>query len=608
MHEQGYIDTKAYLKAINAPINASYHDITTEVKAPYVAELVREQLEQMYGDSIYTDGFKVYTTIDSKTQGNANDAVRDGLLAYDQRHGFRGRLGNLGTPSLDNMQKWEQLLREIPGVNTLEPAAVVEMTNQTITVLRSNGDLTIIPWSGLSWARKQINQNYLGPMPRRADQIVQLGDVVMVTTSSSGGYRLAQMPRAEAGLVALNPVNGAILAMVGGFDYQNSKFNRITSAQRQPGSSFKPFVYSAALDKGYTLATVINDAPIVVENTTDNSLWRPQNDERKFFGPTRLRTAIIESRNLVSIRLLDLIGLRYTVDYLRRFGFMPSQLPPGLSLALGTAMVTPLQMAQAYAIFANGGLKVVPYAIDSIRNSQDEVIYQAKPLVACSDQCPSNTAAAPRVISPQNAFLITSALHDVIEQGTAKEARSLGRSDLSGKTGTTQDQKDAWFAGYNANLVAVSWMGFDQPQSLHEYGRQAALPMWMDFIQTTLKGKPQQAMPQPQGIVSVRIDPISGKRASADDPTSIFEYFMQPYVPTLTGDDQPQQQDQQPAASADNKNNTDANANANTANSNTTDANAPANSADDSNATAPSTPDNSNSNNTQNQSSDNSLF
>ncbi len=530
MHDQGYIDDKTYNLAINAPLNASYHELQSEIKAPYVAELVREQLEQMYGDSIYTDGFKVYTTIDSRLQNAANSALRDNLLAYDQRHGYRGPSENLGDPSFENMEKWEQTLHKMPVVNGLEPAAVVEMTAQSITVLRANGDITIIPWSGLAWARKQINADYLGPRPKRADKIVKLGDVVLITQTQQG-FQLAQLPKAEAGIVSLNPQNGAILALTGGFDYQHSKFNRITSAQRQPGSSFKPFIYSAALDKGYTLATVINDAPLVIENTKDNSIWRPQNESHKFYGPTRLRTAIIESRNLVSIRLLALIGIPYATDYLKRFGFVSSQLPPGLSLALGTAMVTPLQMAQAFALFANGGLKVVPYAIDVIRNSQDEIIYQAKPLVACNDNCTKDTAIAPRAISPQNAFLITTALHDVIQRGTAKLAKNLGRRDLAGKTGTTQNQVDAWFAGYNPDIVAVTWVGFDQPQSLHEFGAQAALPMWMQFIQVALQGKLDIEPPQPPGIVSARIDLKTGRRAFPDNPNSMDEYFMLPYTP-----------------------------------------------------------------------------
>jgi penicillin-binding protein 1A len=283
---------------------------------------------------------------------------------------------------------------------------------------------------------------------------------------------------------------------------------------------------------------VINDAPIIVENPNDNSLWRPQNTERRFNGPTRLRDALTHSINLVSIRLLDLVGVPYAVSYAQRFGFTPMQLPSSLSLALGTASVTPLQMATAYGVFANGGFRVVPFAIDNIRDSQGHVIYQAKPLTACpscttitsANNKPDNTHA-PRVISAQNAFLITSALHDVIQRGTATEARALLRNDLSGKTGTTQNQVDAWFAGYNNSIVAVSWVGFDQPQSLHEYGHQAALPIWIDFMQVALKGHPDHPIELPPGIVSVRIDPQTGKRAAANDPVGTFEYFMQPYVP-----------------------------------------------------------------------------
>ena len=534
LFDQGYIDKKTYETALKTPLNARYHGPQTEVRAPYVAELIRGQLEQMYGDSIYTNGSKVYTTIHSRLQEAANQAVKDKLLAYDQRHGYRGPIENLGIPSLDNMQAWEDILNKKSVINGLEPVAVVEMTNQDITVLRANGDLTMVPWSGLSWARKQINADYLGPYPKSPKQILQLGDVILITASPEG-YRLTQLPKAEASLVAISPHNGAILAMTGGFDFQYSNFNRVTSAQRQPGSSFKPFVYSAALEKGFTLATVINDAPIIIE-TADNSLWRPQNDSHKFYGPTRLRTAITESRNLVSIRLLALMGMSYTVDYLKRFGFIPSQLPPGLSLALGTALVTPLQMAQAFSVFANGGLKVVPYAIDTIRNSQDEIIYQAKPLVACPDnQCEPETSPAPRVLSAENAFLITSALQDVIQRGTAKLAKNLGRNDLAGKTGTTQNQVDAWFAGYNADIVTIAWMGYDQPQSLHEYGSAAALPMWMQFMQSALKNKPNHILSEPAGILHIRIDPTTGKRLNGDSSHGFYEYFMEPYLPESEG-------------------------------------------------------------------------
>ncbi len=553
MLEVGYINQAAYQKAVSTPLNAHYHELQTQVKAPYVAELVRQQAEQMYGDNITTDGYSIYTTIDSHLQEIANQSLRSGLLAYDQRHGYRGPESNLGAPNLNHMQEWEKTLSNTPNVGGLEPAAVVDMTSKSVTVLRSNGNLAVIPWDGLSWARPQVNANYLGRKPHTASDILKLGDLVRIMQVNQG-WRLAQVPKAEAGLVTLNPWDGAILALVGGFDFTRSNYNRITTAERQPGSSFKPFIYSAALDQGFTLASVINDAPIVVENPTDNSLWRPQNDEKRFYGPTRLREGLIHSLNLVSIRLLDQITTPYAVNFAQRFGFGPSQLPPTLSLALGTASVTPLQMATGYAVFANGGFKVVPFAIDSIRNSQNQILYQAKPLSVCRNctaaQMPQ--PQAPRVLSPQNAFLITSALHDVIEHGSAIQARSLKRNDLAGKTGTTQNQVDAWFAGYNPDFVTLTWVGFDQPQSLHEYGNQAALPMWMTFMQEALKGKPDRPLDQPSGIVSIKIDPLTGKRAAANDPVAMFEYFMTPYVPD---DDSkpaasPAQQANPPAAAA----------------------------------------------------------
>jgi penicillin-binding protein 1A len=557
MYELGYIKEKDYENAVKTPLRASYHDLQTQIKAPYAAELVRQQLEQMYGDIIYTDGFNVYTTLDSQLQSTANSSIHDGLLLYDQRHGYRGPEQNLGKPDLTNLMEWKKKISNIPVVNTLEAAVVMEVADQTVTALRANGSLITIPWNGLSWARKKINADYLGRMPKTAKEILTVGDVIRIMPSSNS-WRLSQIPKAEAGLVALNPQDGEILAMVGGFDFQNSNFNRITNALRQPGSSFKPFIYSAALDKGYTLASVINDAPIVIENPIDNTLWRPQNDTGRFYGPTRLRDALVHSRNLVSIRLLGLIGTNYAVTYAQRFGFSASQLPPALSLALGTASVTPLDMATGYAVFANNGFRITPYIIADIRNSSGQVIYQAKPLTACAtcpdelsptelvaakllDDAPKedapakpkvkDTIHAPRVISEQTSYLITSTLHDVIQYGTATEARSLRRKDLAGKTGTTSNQVDAWFVGYNSDLVALSWVGFDQPQSLHEYGAQAALPIWIEFMQTALRNKPEHVIDEPSGIVKLLVDSQSGLRADASDPNGISELFMEPYTP-----------------------------------------------------------------------------
>jgi penicillin-binding protein 1A len=544
MREVDVINEDDYKAALAAPLAASYHDLQVETKAPYAAEYARQQLEEMYGDSIYTDGFNVYTTIDSQLQDNANQAVHDKLIAYDQRHGYRGPEKNIGTDRLKDKTALQKTVNAIP-FNGIEPAVVTSVTDQTATAMRADGTSITIPWQGLAWARKQVNANYLGHVPSRAHEILKAGDVIRIMQNGNN-WRLAQIPKAEAGMVAVNPQNGGITALIGGFDYQHSNFNRITNAQRQPGSSFKPFVYSAALDKGFTLASVINDAPVVVDNP-DGTVWRPQNDERQFYGPTRLRVALIHSLNLVSIRLLQQIEIPYAISHIERFGFTAAQLPTTLSLALGTASVTPLDMITGYAVFANGGFKVTPYIVDSIRNSQNAIIYQARPLTACqncatdvtSSETVSTQAAdnnhAPQAITPQNAYLITSALHDVIELGTASQARSLKRNDLAGKTGTTQNQVDAWFAGYNANLVALAWVGFDQPQSLHEYGNKAALPIWIQFMEASLKDKPDLGMPQPPGIMSIRVDPLTGSQAPVTDPQAISEYFMEPYLPT--GDD-----------------------------------------------------------------------
>lgn len=527
LYELGYINHKTYTQAIQAPLNASYHDLRTEIKAPYVAELARTQLQQMYGDSIYTDGFNAYTTVDSHLQNDADVAVQKDLLAYDQRHGYRGSIANWGEPDISHVDEWQARLSKIPAIGGLEPAVVFEMTDRSISVLKSDGDFAIIPWENLIWARKQINANYLGARPKSPSSIVKLGDLIRIRKINRG-YQLAQIPKAQAGLIALDPHDGSIQAMVGGFDYQLSKFNRITSANRQPGSSFKPFIFSAALDKGFTLATVINDAPISIYNASDNSYWRPQNDEKKFFGPTRLRDAMVHSRNLVSIRLLDLIGVRYAIQYLERFGFSKEQIPPNLTIALGTASVTPMQMAQGFSVFASGGFKTVPYLIDHVEknNKTHDVIYQAKPLTACYLCTNTQEAHAPQVITPENAFLIHSVLKDVIDRGTGHLAKELNRHDLAGKTGTTQNQVDAWFAGYNADLVAVTWVGFDTAQqSLHEHGAQAALPMWIDFMRSALAGKKEHTLEQPPGVVSLKIDPGTGKRVHDSNPFAISELF-----------------------------------------------------------------------------------
>ncbi|MAZ38684.1 MAG: peptidase [Legionellales bacterium] len=564
MYEHQFIDEATYEKAIKTPLTAAYHELPIDNDAPYVAEMVRNAMVRQFGaEKAYTSGFNVYTTVNSHLQDDANAAVDNALLAYDRRHGYRGPLKNLGSPSDSNKKNWLKILDKIPTAGPLQPAVVTSVADKSVNVLLDSDKTITIPWKGLKWARKKIGTHYLGRRPNQASDILKIGDVIYTRQLKNGHWRLEQIPEAQAALVAIDPNDGAILSLVGGFDYYLSKFNRVTQAKRQPGSSFKPFVYAAALAKGFTLSTMINDAPIVVD-APDGSIWRPQNSSRKFYGPTRLRVALMKSRNLVSVRLLQLIGIDYTINYLKNFGFDPKTLPHSLSLALGTASLTPLEIASGYTIFANGGYQVKPYFIDHIADSEGKVIYQAEPAVACEqciaanhdtwqnpdyawsnpDNTDDNTQAknppqtipqniAPLAITPQVAYLMTSAMQDVIKKGTGRAALVLNRKDLAGKTGTTNDKKDAWFAGFNANLVTIAWVGFDQPHSLYEYGAQAALPMWIDFMGAALKGKPERQLPEPAGLITMRIDPNTGYPAAEWQKDTIFETFRTEDAPTM---------------------------------------------------------------------------
>ncbi len=493
--------------------------------------MIRQALYSNFGNNAYTDGLQVYSTINSKLQLTANHSLHSALLDYDQRHGYRGPITNLGLPDVTSLDQWLTNLKSIPVINRLQPAVIIDVGDRSADALLSNGNTIEIDWTGLSWARPQLKDGYTGAAPQRARDILKSGDVIYVEKLSNKQWRLAQLPEAEGALVALNPNNGAVEALIGGFNYDKSNFNRVTQAVRQPGSSFKPFIYAAALAKGYTLASVINDAPIVLEDPSQEGLWRPQNVERKFYGPTRLRTALVKSINLVSIRLLEAIGISYAVDYLQNFGFSPADLPKTLSLALGSASVTPLQMATGYAVFANGGYKVNPYLIDHIVNFQGKMLMQAKPDIACANNCVLNQKQAKQVISPQVAYLMTLAMKDVIQSGTGRAAIALGRHDLAGKTGTTNDENDAWFSGFNSNLVVTAWVGFDQPHSLSEVGAVAALPMWMDFMKVALANQPEASMPEPTGLVTVNIDPSTGLLASTQQQNTIAETFLAENVP-----------------------------------------------------------------------------
>lgn len=525
MYELGYINKSEYETAIATPDDAGYHEQRISVYAPYVAEMVRAAMVEHYGEeAAYTQGFKVYTTLNSRLQVAADAALRNGLIAYDHRHGYRGPEKNLG--GKPDIADWQEELQDIPVYNYLKPAAVIQVGSNSAQALLANGQVIEIPWQGLSWARRYIDNQYLGKTPQQASDVVKVGDVIRVQLDKNGQWEMTEVPKAEGAIVSIDPNTGKILALSGGFSFQQSHYNRVIQAERQPGSNFKPFIYSAALDKGFTLASVINDAPIVMND--NGTIWRPVNAELKFNGPTRLRVALIESINLASIRLLRAIGINYAINYVSRFGFDPDKLPHGLSLALGSGVVTPMQIVSGYATFANGGFRVTPYIIDSVKNTNDQLIYQSHLPQVC-DQCQN---AAPRIITAQNAYLITSALQDVIRKGTGEGAgTALQRNDVAGKTGTTNDKNDAWFSGYNRNIVTTVWIGFDAPQSLYEYGARAAIPIWVDFMRQALQGVPETPFPQPPGIVTMKIDPATGAVASPDQKNAIFEVFNQTNLP-----------------------------------------------------------------------------
>jgi penicillin-binding protein 1A len=542
MLDLGYIDEPAYTAAIAEADGAALHKVQVEVPAPYVAEMVRSEIVQRYGKSVYTSGMDVVTTIDGERQEFATKALRSDLLAYSLRHGYRGPEAHASLDEID-LEGQLDLLDEYPAFGGLEAALVTAVEEKSIQVVLKNRDPVSIGWDGLSWARPYKSANRMGKSPKQASDIVVVGDIVRIQQFNDSAPKLVQIPKVEGALVSLRPADGAIESLVGGFDFRRSKFNRVTQARRQPGSGFKPVIYSAALEKGFTAASIINDAPVVFDDPALESTWRPENYSGQFHGPTRLREALYRSRNLVSIRILRSIGAAYAAEYAERFGFKASQLPRDLTLALGSATVTPLKMARAYAVLANGGYLVKPYFIHSIYAASGEQVFQARPPVVCP-HCPEvldkiNTAGeeplklARQTLSPQNVWLMTSMMRDVIQRGTGRKARVLGRQDLAGKTGTTNDQKDAWFFGFNHALVAIAWVGFDklEPLGRGETGGRAALPMWIDFMGKALANvKPLKSEP-PEGLVTVRIDPATGLLAGSGQGDAIFETFRKEFVP-----------------------------------------------------------------------------
>ena len=541
MYVLNFITSQEYLDAIKVEDNAVVHTADVELEAAYAAEMVRNQMIQEFGEEIYSKGYKVITTIDSKLQNTANRAVQVGLLNYDRRHGYRGAEGHVDLPEKGGEAIWQSLLKDKSPVSRLLPALVIEIQEQSAKVFVSEIGLVTINWEGLSWASLYLDVNKRDREPQQTADIIQPGDLIRVEVLADKQWRLAQIPDVEGALVSLRPNDGALLALTGGFDFFKSKFNRAVQAERQPGSSFKPFIYSAALAKNYTLASVFNDAPVVFDDPELETMWRPRNSSGRFYGPTRMRVALTNSRNLVSIRLLRSIGIAYAADFVERFGFTAEQIRRDLSLALGSSTVTPMQMARAYSVIANGGYLIEPYFIQSvIDTTTDEEIFTAMPVVACQHCYERDTGApaegvtqAKRVMPEADVFLLTSMLQDVIKKGTGKAAMALGRSDLSGKTGTTNDQRDAWFCGFNSRLVTTVWVGFDQVQELGngEYGGKAALPIWMDYMRVALVDVPEVILTPPDGVVTARIDPDNGLLMPPESRSGIEEFFREGNVP-----------------------------------------------------------------------------
>ncbi|MGB5442348.1 MAG: penicillin-binding protein 1A [Gammaproteobacteria bacterium] len=547
MHRLGYIDEATLDAAIDEVDQASLHKVRSGASAAYLAEMARNEMVQRYGRSVYTAGYEVVTSIDAVKQAAANLALRKALLDYSKRHGYRGPEARVNPEEYDEAA-FSKLLAGYPVIGGLAAAVVTGTDEKTATAVLASSEVITIEWQGLAWARPYVNENRMGKSPRLAADVLAPGDVIRVLQAVDGSWQLAQVPVVEGALVSLRPEDGAIQALVGGFDFSRSKFNRVTQARRQPGSSFKPVIYSAALDKGFTAATLINDAPVVFDDPALESTWRPENYSGQFYGPTRMREALYRSRNLVSIRILRKIGINYVVGYAERFGFSRDQMPRDLTLALGSAAVSPMQMARAYAALANGGYLIEPWFIKSIQDPDGNEVFRANPPLVCPD-CPPplepidaaaalESSAAKQVMSPQTVWLMTSMMQDVIQRGTGKQARVLNRSDLAGKTGTTNDQNDAWFCGFNYSQVAVAWVGFDKlaPLGRKETGGKAALPMWIDYMRAALAGVKQRRAEPPQGLVTVRIDPASGLLAGSGQSDAIFETFREESVPQQTSD------------------------------------------------------------------------
>lgn len=614
MLDEGYISEDDFHQAANAPVTASRHGAEIEVHAPYLADMIYREMVGIYGkEEAETGGYRVYATVNSKHQLAARQAVRRNLHDYDERHGYRGPIKQLWKPksvisdnpdlvttSFDDPawteQAMSELLKQTSAYAPLVPAIVTTVNEKSIQIFDKQGEYRTIDWDGLAWARPFIDDNTQGEPPEVAGDIVTEGALVWIRFQQENQlWQLAQFPAVTGALVALAPYDGAIQAIVGGYSFSQSQFNRATQAKRQVGSNIKPFIYSAALDQGFTIASIINDAPINQGDRGSGIAWRPQNSDKVYSGPIRMRRALGRSKNVVSVRLLRAVGLDNVINYLTNFGFDPKELNRDESLALGSASLTPIEVARGFATIRNGGFLIDPYVIKRIDDIHGNLVWQANPAVACKDcllaqhtpepdspytndtgtQASINdkpaTLVANHTISEQNAFLVSEMMRTAIRgggnwskktywQGTGWRARNvLGRNDIAGKTGTTNDAKDTWFSGFSADLVATSWVGFDDmsralgrtsrnqylinknPQKYNwlgnamvggEDGARVAQPAWIRYMQQVMEGVPQQEINIPEDIITVRIDRHSGKLTRRTDHTSRFEYFVRGTEPT----------------------------------------------------------------------------
>jgi penicillin-binding protein 1A len=618
MLDEEYINREQFEQAVNAPVTAKKYGAEIELDAPYLADIIYSEMIELYGkDEAETGGYQIYSTVSSNLQAEAQQAVRKNLHDYDERHGYHGAIKQLWSTDvaddkdkalsepeiseLINSEPWpeEQMLSYLKDVQTFEsmqPAIVVKVNEKDIIIFNQQGKFSIIDWDGLDWARPFINDAKQGIEPKIASDIVQAGALILIRKRENDSHwQLAQYPQASGAFVALDPKNGSAQAVVGGYSFYQSQFNRATQAKRQVGSNIKPFIYSAALENGYTLASVINDAPITQWQSGSGNAWRPENSPAEYDGPIRMRIALTKSKNVVSVRLLRAVGLDKVAEHLTRFGFSKDDIPLDETLSLGSGSHTPLEVVTAMAVFANGGFLIQPHFIQRIENEMGDILWRANPKNACnpcvaeiqtnqtnseSEDIEALLAAefgvaqqvaepvkkilsAPRVISAENAFLVAEMMRSAVQINGSWDNRGTGwraallmnrRSDIAGKTGTTNDVRDTWFSGFTPDLVATVWVGFDDnnrrlgrttrnqnlvnknPKKYNyignalvgsESGAHAAQPAWIRFMQYALAGQPEHLLPMPTDLLTVRIDKGTGKLTNRTDNTSMFEYFTQ---------------------------------------------------------------------------------